>query len=132
LRSAVGSAETLFRKNLADDPDLGFLGEVSLFTAPLKIAGIDLGIAAIGFNTARDDIRRIFPVAASMIAQTLRIERAVRGQRQKLIDENWHLRRELKGKYEFSHIIGNSAPMKQVYELVTQVARSNATVLLRG
>ncbi|MBA3248167.1 MAG: sigma 54-interacting transcriptional regulator, partial [Pyrinomonadaceae bacterium] len=30
------------------------------------------------------------------------------------------------------HIIGNSNPMRQVYEQVTQVARTNTTVLLRG
>jgi Nif-specific regulatory protein len=49
-----------------------------------------------------------------------------------LLDENTHLRQELKEKHEFAHIIGNSNPMKHVYDQVTQVAKSNATVLLRG
>lgn len=134
LRSDLETAEPVFRESIAND-DLGFLGDVSLFTAPLKLGELNLGIAAIGSKKDPQNtnaIKAIFPLAASMIAQTLRIERAVRGQRQKLIDENSHLRQELKGKYEFSHIVGNSGPMKQVYELVTQVARSNATVLLRG
>jgi Nif-specific regulatory protein len=67
-----------------------------------------------------------------MIAQTLRIEHAVRGERQKLRDENLTLKHELKEKYDFSHIVGTSGAIRQVYEHVSQVARSNATVLLRG
>jgi Nif-specific regulatory protein len=67
-----------------------------------------------------------------MIAQSIRIERSVHGERQRLIDENSHLRQELKEKHDFSHIVGTSNPMKHVYDQVSQVARSNATVLLRG
>ena len=67
-----------------------------------------------------------------MIAQSLRVERAVHGERQKLIEENSHLLQELKEKHDFSHLVGTSNPMKQVYDQVSQVARSNATVLLRG
>ncbi len=127
-------AESVVRENIGHDEDLGFLGDVSLITAPIVLVDAKFGTAVAGFKDHSNlkEIESIFSVAASMIAQTLRIERAVRGQRQKLIDENSHLRQELKGKYDFSHIVGNSGPMKQVYELVTQVAKSNATVLLRG
>jgi len=75
------------------------------------------------------DLLRLF---ASMITQAYRIEYAVRGERERLREENQHLKLELKEKYDFSHIIGTSNAMKLVYEQVTQVARSNATVLLRG
>ena len=34
--------------------------------------------------------------------------------------------------YAFRNIIGNSAPIQQVYEQVAQVARTNTTVLIRG
>jgi len=134
LNSDIEKAEPAFHKSISET-ELSFLGDISLFTAPLKLGELNLGIAAAGFQKNFPDaanVLSIFPLVASMIAQTLRIERAVRGQRQKLIDENSHLRQELKGKYDFSHIVGNSGPMKQVYELVTQVAKSNATVLLRG
>src|SRR5213078_2335509 len=43
-----------------------------------------------------------------------------------------HLQQELREKYDFDNIIGNSSPMRQIYSQVSQVARSNATVLLRG
>jgi Nif-specific regulatory protein len=49
-----------------------------------------------------------------------------------LLDENIHLRQELKQRYDFSNIIGNSGPMRQVYEQISQVAPTNTTVLIRG
>ena len=39
---------------------------------------------------------------------------------------------ELKQRYDFSNIIGNSGPMRQVYEQISQVAPTNTTVLIRG
>jgi len=134
LRKDLENGSSAIHKNIAADEDLGFLGDVSIITAPIILADTKFGLAVAGFKDASklNELESVISLAASMIAQTLRIERAVRGQRQKLIDENSHLRQELKGKYEFSRIVGNSGPMKQVYELVTQVARSNATVLLRG
>jgi psp operon transcriptional activator len=105
-----------------------------LIASPLVLAERSLGVLAAvtgdGKNLA--PARQLLDVAASMIAQSLRIERAVLSERQKLIDENSHLRQELKEKHDFSHIVGTSNPMKHVYDQVSQVARSNATVLLRG
>src|SRR6185436_7512703 len=52
--------------------------------------------------------------------------------KKRLLDENTHLKQELRERYDFSHIVGNSNPMRLVYEQVTQVARTNTTTLLRG
>jgi Nif-specific regulatory protein len=60
------------------------------------------------------------------------MHRLIRADRQRLVDENTHLRQELKERYDFSNLIGTSGPMRQVYEQVAQVARTNTTVLLRG
>ncbi|MEP7149516.1 MAG: sigma 54-interacting transcriptional regulator [Acidobacteriota bacterium] len=105
-----------------------------LIATPLVLADKSLGVlAAIALNGKNVTTEReVLALAASMIAQSLRIERGVHGERQKLIDENSHLRQELKEKHDFSHIVGTSNPMKHVYDQVSQVARSNATVLLRG
>ena len=74
----------------------------------------------------------VLPLIAAMIAQSIRVERAVSGERERLREENLHLKQELKEKYDFTHLVGTSNEMRQVYEQVSQVARSNATVLLRG
>ena len=67
-----------------------------------------------------------------MIAQAVRVHRLIQADRQKLVDENTHLRRELKERYDFSNLVGTSGAMRQVYEQVAQVARTSTTVLLRG
>lgn len=104
-----------------------------LYTSPLIVGDVPVGLlAAISEWQLSRDAKKVLDLAAAMIAQSLRIERAVHGERQKLIEENSHLLQELKEKYDFSHIVGTSNPMKQVYDQVSQVARSNATVLLRG
>ena len=62
-------------------------------------------------------------VVASMIAQAIKIQRLVEEERRRLVDENTHLRQELRERYDFSNIIGTSGPMRQIYEQVAQVAR---------
>src|SRR5712675_539486 len=67
-----------------------------------------------------------------MIAQAIKVDHLIETDKQRLLDENIHLKQELRERYDFSHLIGNSNPLRQVYEQVTQVARTNTTVLLRG
>src|SRR5207247_8220657 len=71
-------------------------------------------------------------VVGSMIAQAVKVHRLIQADRQRLVDENTHLRQELKERYDFSNLVGTSGPMRQVYEQVAQVARASTTVLLRG
>jgi Nif-specific regulatory protein len=102
---------------------------IALNRKPIGALGIDLR-----FKKDRDYDRSVkfLRVVASMIAQAIKVQRLVEAERQRLLDENIHLRQELKEKYDFSNIIGNSGPMRQVYEQVAQVARTNTTVLIRG
>jgi Nif-specific regulatory protein len=96
---------------------------------PVGTLGIDLP-----FNTERHYERELsfLQVVASMIAQAMNISHLVEAERERLRDENRHLREELRERYDFLHIIGNSRRMRQVYEQITQVASTNTTVLIRG
>ena len=76
--------------------------------------------------------RAFFSVVASMIGQALKVQRLIAAQHRRLVNENAHLRQELKERYDFAGIVGNSGPMQRVYEQVAQVARTGTTVLLRG
>ena len=51
---------------------------------------------------------------------------------QNLVDENAYLRSELDRKFNYENIIGNSEPMKRVFEAIHMVANSKATILLQG
>ncbi len=85
--------------------------------------------AASATTTTTSDVLRL---VAAMIAQAVRVERLVDSERQRLLEENTHLREELKERYDFSRIVGTSGPMRQVYEQIARVARANTTVLIRG
>ena len=75
---------------------------------------------------------KFLSVVAAMIAtQTIHLEWA-RVEKEKLKAENDRLQAELKKKYRMKHIIGNSNKMREVYQMISQVAGSNATVLIRG
>jgi Nif-specific regulatory protein len=127
----------VFESNAADRIDAApFLGvaETTIICVPAASGKRISGIVGIGAEPGRDldAVEKVTLIAAAMIAQTMRIEHAIRGERDKLREENLHLKQELKEKYDFTNIVGNSNPMKLVYEQISQVAKSNATVLLRG
>jgi Nif-specific regulatory protein len=89
---------------------------------------------ALPYKRDRDYDRSLefYRVVASMVAQAIKVNRVVEADRNRLAEENEHLRDELRERYAFRNIIGNSAPIQQVYEQVAQVARSNTTALIRG
>ena len=60
----------------------------------------------------------------------MRIARALR--QQNLETENAVLRQQLESKFGMENIVGESPPMKEVFELVQQVAPYSSTVLLEG
>ncbi|MHB8173115.1 MAG: sigma-54-dependent transcriptional regulator [Nitrospirota bacterium] len=53
-------------------------------------------------------------------------------ERERLIRENRELHKELEEQYRFTGIVGKSLKMEEVYELVSQVAATNASVLIQG
>ncbi len=140
FRQVFDSRRTVFVEKLSEETSLSFLhlqdSETSLIVMPIVLENNTVGVFAAEFIYRTDfdyeEIKLFLAVVISLIAQAFKIENAISEERQKLTDENFELRRELKEKYDFSQIIGNSSPMRQVYDQVTKVARSNATVLLRG
>jgi DNA-binding NtrC family response regulator len=53
-------------------------------------------------------------------------------ENRRLREENARLKESLKQRYSFRNIIGKSAPMQQIFDLVAQVAPRRSTVLLQG
>ena len=45
---------------------------------------------------------------------------------------NLELRRQLDKRYGFEELVGHSAPMQRIFDVLTQVSKSNATVLVLG
>ena len=53
-------------------------------------------------------------------------------EKNRLMQENRELKEQLKNKFSFDNIVGQSETMQKVYQLVEKVANSDATVLIRG
>ena len=110
--------------------------EMSFICVPILIDYKAIGVIGADrpYKEGRDFDRttKFLSVMAAMIAQALKVEQRFEVDKKRLVDENIHLKQELRERYDFGSIIGNSNPMRQVYEQVTQVARTNTTVLLRG
>ncbi len=100
------------------DPDLS----VVLITA---YGSIDMARAAFK-NGAMDYITKPWS-NDELLAQ---VAQAVEARR--LRDENLHLKRALKQRFNFPNIIGKSDKMQVLLDLVAQVAPSRSTVLISG
>ncbi len=53
-------------------------------------------------------------------------------QTQDLMEENIQLKQRLQKKYGFENIIGDSEPMKRIFETIRQIAPTKANVLIEG
>ena len=53
-------------------------------------------------------------------------------EKQKLLSENDYLRQQLQNRFEFSSIIGSSPAMRQVFERMTRIVKTDSTVLISG
>ncbi len=53
-------------------------------------------------------------------------------EHRRLSEENIRLKKSLLERYSFKNIIGKSAPMQQIFDLIAQVAPTRSTVLIHG
>ena len=129
------SKEPAFLNRAAKRPELP-KEELSFICVPILLNRRAVGALGVDlkFNPDRDYDRyvKFLGIVASSIAQAVKIQRLVEEDKKRLVDENTHLRQELKERYDFSSIIGSSGPVRQMYEQMAQVAATNTTVLIRG
>jgi Nif-specific regulatory protein len=129
------SREPMFLKRAARRPELP-RQELSFICVPIVLDRRPVGALGVDlrFKPDRDYDRtaKFLGVVASMISQAIKVQRLIERERKQLIDENTHLRQELRERYDFSNLLGTSGPMRQLCEQVTQVARTTTTVLIRG
>jgi two-component system response regulator PilR (NtrC family) len=81
------------------------------------------GVAQLGVN---DYVEKPFNT------EVLRFRIRKELDRRRLQQENVLLKRAMHSAHQFSNIIGNSEPMRQVFELVETIAGTGSTVLITG
>ncbi len=78
------------------------------------------------------DGERLLSIIATMIAQHVINLETIQMEKEQLREENRRLRQELSNKFHITNIIGTSNKMQEVFQMISQVSKSNATVLIRG
>jgi Nif-specific regulatory protein len=76
--------------------------------------------------------KELLSVIATMIASHVIKLETIQMDKERLREENRRLQTVLKDKYSIRNIIGNSNKMREVFQMISQVSKSNATVLIRG
>jgi len=109
---------------------------ISFICVPIKEGRKVIGALSVdrvfeGPSPLNEDVR-LLTVISTLIVQKVAMLEKINRERDRLEEENLRLRRELDKKYSFANIIGNSRKVQEVFYLITQVAKSNANVLLLG
>jgi two-component system response regulator AtoC len=96
-----------------------------------------IGIIITGYGTIESAVQAMKYGAYDYIAkpfQLLEISMKVKQalERRRLKEENAYLKTQLKERYRFESITGNSKPMQEVFRLVETIAGTNSTVLITG
>jgi Nif-specific regulatory protein len=111
-------------------------GAVSFLCVPIKIEGRTAGALSVDKPFESDDQLRsdqkFLDIIAAFLAQAIQINRMLMRQKEELLEENAQLRAQVRDRYRFENIIGDSPAMHEVFGTVGQVANSRATVLLLG
>jgi DNA-binding NtrC family response regulator len=94
-------------------------------------------IMITAYGTVENAVRAIQGGAANFIQKPWDNEKLLADvrntiARRRVEEENVQLKRALKQRYNFEHIVGKSEPMLRIFDLVAQVAPSRSTVLLQG
>jgi Nif-specific regulatory protein len=110
--------------------------ELSFICVPIKKAQQVVGALSVDLpyddGTDLKSSERLLTVIATMLAQWVINLETLQIEKEALHQENLRLQEQLASKHRITNIIGNSNKMREVFQMISQVCRSNATVLLRG
>jgi len=137
IGKVIETGEPVLVPNITDSPD--FLdrtrtkhkhtrGKLAFICIPIKIENLTIG--ALSGDRQTDDPKeldedlKLLSIIGSMIAGAVKIRRKIQEEQEK--------QTLLTQDFKPAHIIGNSDTMIEVYDLIKQVASSDATVLIRG
>ncbi len=141
----VATGEPVVVPNVSKDPsflnrtgtrEMGSQKDISFICVPIKIGKETAGTLSVdrlfADNISLDEDVRLLSIVASMISQALKLRQQLEEEKAALVAEKEQLQKQLQERFQPSNIIGNSQAMQEVYDLIGQVSRSEATVLIRG
>ncbi len=142
LGTVLMAGKTVLVARAKDEPRLlnrlGLLDRDSPFIGvPIRIGKEEL----IGVLAAQPRLQngtdilyhaRFLEMVAQLLVQCIVRARKLLAEKQDLVTQRDQLLRQMRCRYGFENIIGRTASMQSVFEMVRLVAKWNTTVLLRG
>ena len=116
---------------LPDRNGMDLMGELRTLDPQLSI------IMITAYGTVENAVKAMQVGATNFIQKPWDNEKLLADVRAAVVrhraeEENIQLKRALKQRYNFEHIVGKSEPMLKIFDLVAQVAPSRSTILLQG
>ncbi len=109
--------------------------ELTFICVPLLLDNVVMGALSVvriyNSNISVNEDIQLLSIVGSMIAKTARYKQAKLEELEALREQNRELKSQLDSQKPHN-IIGNSGKMCDLYALVSRVAQTNSTVLLRG
>jgi Nif-specific regulatory protein len=140
MGAILDAGSTIVVEKISEEPR--FLGRMGLYDADLPFIGSPIYVEegdTIGVLAAQPNNNqflgersRFMEMVANLIAQSVKMLRVIERKQRHLLNERDQLKQALIKNYSFENIIGHSAPMLKVFDLIRQVAKWNTTVLIRG
>jgi two-component system, NtrC family, response regulator AtoC len=103
---------------------------ISLFPETIIIVMTGFATIQSAVGAMRRGAYDYLPKPFQLDELVMRVEKGLEERRLK--SENRQLRSELQSKYHYSNLVGNSAAMQDIYQLIGRVAHKNSTVLIEG
>ena len=96
-----------------------------------------VAIVVTGYGTVKDAVEAIKRGAADFVSKPFQIDELLHVldaalEQRRLKSENAYLRAQLEERFRFEGIIGKSAPMTRLFQLLETVAATNSTILITG
>ncbi|MFP4010233.1 MAG: nif-specific transcriptional activator NifA [Spirochaetaceae bacterium] len=110
--------------------------DMSFICVPIRLENETIGALSVDCEPASEEqlasSARLLSIVTSLISQAVRLRQNILEEKRQLVAENERLHNELRAKFRPQNLIGNSQAMQTVYDMIAQVSRSEATVLIRG
>ena len=110
--------------------------QLAFICVPIVHSGDVIGTLSIdrlmGNEEELSDNLSFLQIICNVLAEAIAGIRLQMEEREALVRENRELRAELSDQYRPNNLIGNCAAMRGIYNLISQIADSPATVLIRG
>ena len=110
--------------------------DISFICVPIKMGSMIYGTLSVdrlfSEDIAFEEDVRLLSIAASMIAQGLKIQQMLQDEKKQLLNENITLKEKLKERYSLYNIVGTSNKMTEVFQMIERIAQTDVTVLIRG